>query len=75
MGVPGWGIDWLEESRPLDRDCKQVWGDGSVGTADLLMLLSAWGDCPDRPDPCPADFNGDGVVGTSDLLQLLGAWG
>jgi subtilisin family serine protease len=46
-------------------------GDGSVGTADLLALLSAWGPNPGHP----ADFNGDGSVGTSDLLALLSNWG
>ncbi|MHC4428803.1 MAG: dockerin type I domain-containing protein, partial [Planctomycetota bacterium] len=57
-------------SIPEDLD-----GDGMVSTSDLLILLSAWGPCPDPPDPCPADFDGDGSVGTSDLLQLLSAWG
>jgi hypothetical protein len=50
-------------------------GDGSVGTADLLLLLAAWGACPRPPQPCPPDFDGDGVVGTADLLVLLAAWG
>ncbi len=46
-------------------------GDDSVGTADLLALLSAWGTDPGGPP----DFNGDGNVGTSDLLVLLANWG
>ncbi|MHC4588147.1 MAG: hypothetical protein ACYTAQ_02145, partial [Planctomycetota bacterium] len=37
--------------------------DGAVGVLDFLMLLAAWGDCPDPPDPCPADLDGDGMVG------------
>jgi hypothetical protein len=45
-------------------------GDGSVGIADLLILLAAWGPCPG----CPADLDGDGSVGITDLLQLLAAW-
>jgi hypothetical protein len=49
-------------------------GNGVVGTADLLMLLAAWGPCPPEGD-CPADLNGDGVVGTADLLTLLANWG
>lgn len=44
---------------------------GSVGFADLVQLLSAWGPCPG----CAEDFNGDDVVGFSDLIQLLSAWG
>lgn len=46
-------------------------GDGTVGAADLLGLLVAWGT-----DPCgPPDFDGDGLVGASDLLTLLVNWG
>ena len=48
-------------------------GDGSVGIADLLILLGGWGACP--PPPCPADLDGDGSVGIADLLLLLAAWG
>jgi len=44
--------------------------DGTVGTADLLALLGAWGD-----PGGPADVDGDGMVGTADLLALLAAWG
>jgi hypothetical protein len=50
-------------------------GDGIVDTADLLELLSSWGECPDRPAECPADFDGDGTVDTADLLILLAHWG
>jgi hypothetical protein len=50
-------------------------GDGVVNTSDLLALLAAWGDCPDPPEECPADFDGDGDVDTSDLLTLLANWG
>ena len=46
-------------------------GDGVVNTADLLLLLAAWGDCPG----CPEDLDGDGVVNTADLLTLLANWG
>lgn len=50
-------------------------GDGEVNVIDLLALLAAWGDCPDPPDPCPADLDGNGAVNTSDLLTLLANWG
>jgi hypothetical protein len=51
-------------------------GDGIVGTEDLLILLAAWGPCPDPcPPVCPPDLDGDCQVSTADLLQLLGAWG
>ncbi len=49
--------------------------DGTVGITDLLMLLSAWGLCPDPPQMCPADLDDDGIIGILDLLTLLGNWG
>jgi hypothetical protein len=52
---------------PADLD-----GDGTVGLADLLILLAAWGPCP---ADCPADLDGSGAVGLADLLMLLAAWG
>jgi hypothetical protein len=45
-------------------------GDGDVDTADLLILLAAWGTT--GPD---GDVDGDGDVDTEDLLALLAAWG
>lgn len=44
-------------------------GNGSVGTTDLLDLLSQWGTSG------TADFDGSGDVGTADLLILLANWG
>ena len=49
-------------------------GDGIVGAADLLLLLSSWGPCADCDD-CPADLDGDCIVGASDLVILLANWG
>ena len=50
-------------------------GDGSVGIADLLLLLGAWGPCPEPCPPyCQGDLNGDCTVGVADLLLLLGYW-
>ncbi len=49
--------------------------DGVVGIVDFLMLLAAWGPCPDPcPPSCPADLDGDCVVGIIDFLALLGNW-
>ncbi|MHC4429704.1 MAG: hypothetical protein ACYS0D_14045, partial [Planctomycetota bacterium] len=51
-------------------------GDGSVGITDFLLLLAAWGPCPDPcPPSCPADLDGDCVVGVTDFLVLLANWG
>jgi hypothetical protein len=70
-GACGWNIDDIEilgvelgvPSCPADLD-----GDGNVDTADLLLLLAAWG----LPD---GDVDGDGNTDTADLLALLAAWG
>ncbi len=51
---------------PADLDA-----DGTIGAADLAMLLGVWGPCP----KCPEDLDGDGAVGPFDLAVLLGAWG
>ncbi len=51
---------------PADFDC-----DGSVGPADLALLLGSWGPCPE----CVADLDGDGEVEAFDLAILLGSWG
>ncbi|NNF44949.1 MAG: PQQ-binding-like beta-propeller repeat protein [Phycisphaerales bacterium] len=45
-------------------------GDGAVGFADLLAVLSAWGPCPG----CAADLNGDEMVDFIDLLIVLSGW-
>ena len=49
---------------PADLD-----GNSSVNSADLTMLLSAWGL------PGASDLDGDGSTGATDLLALLAAWG
>jgi hypothetical protein len=54
---------------PADLNC-----DGVVDVSDLLLLLAAWGPCPENQD-CPGDLDGDGAVDVSDLLILLANWG
>ncbi len=50
-------------------------GDGSVSTIDLLLLLGAWGPCPEPCVPyCPGDLDQSCSVSTIDLLILLGNW-
>ena len=48
-------------------------GDGTVGGADLGILLSEWGPCDDCDD-CPADLTGNCNVGGADLGVLLSNW-
>ena len=46
-------------------------GNGTVDSADLGLLISAW----NATGPNPADLNGDGIVGPADLGILIVAWG
>lgn len=52
----------------------QPGGDGIVNVSDLLMVINAWGTCPD-PQNCPADIQDDGIVNVSDLLMVINSWG
>jgi len=54
---------------PADLNC-----DGVVDGADLLILLSAWGECADCDD-CLGNLNDDCTVDGADLLILLSNWG
>jgi len=44
-------------------------GDGTVGSADLALLLGSWGGSG------ASDLDGSGMVGSADLALLLGSWG
>jgi subtilisin family serine protease len=48
-------------------------GDGTVGTADLLVVLSNWAQ-PTAGGPEEGDLDASGDVGTADLLIVLSAW-
>ncbi len=58
------------DAAPIPGD---LTGDGTVGGADLGILLSEWGPCDDCHD-CPADLNDDCTVGGADLGILLSNW-
>ncbi len=46
-----------------------------MGIIDLLLLLGAWGPCPERCPPfCQGDLDRDCTVGIVDLLLLLANW-
>ncbi len=66
----GNGIPDECEAIPGDLD-----GDGLVGITDFLLLLAAWGPCPEPcPPSCAADLDGDCTVGITDFLALLANW-
>jgi hypothetical protein len=44
--------------------------DGSVGGADLAIMLSLWG----AEDSTMGDLDNDGVVSAADLAMLLASW-
>jgi hypothetical protein len=46
--------------------------DGTVNSADLARILSAWGPCAAT---CAEDLNSDGEIDSADLGILLSAWG
>ncbi len=77
IGVVGghWGatgfLNGIQLRRITAADLDQ---DGTVGIADFLALLGAWGDCPDS-SACAADLDGNGAVDINDFLMLLGDWG
>lgn len=67
---PGTPVGVNYESMSLELVCgTDLDGDGSVGPADLALLLGQWGGAGS------ADFDGDGQVGPADLAVMLGAWG
>ncbi len=77
LGPPLAGINaaWSQPDPAPYADGADLDGDGNVGTADLLVLLSDWGVCAEPPDSCSADLGGNGTVESSDLLVMLAAWG
>ncbi len=76
VGVSGQVID--EIAFQIGDSCVvagDVTGDGSVGLADLLLVLSSWGLVCPPDDACPGDADDDGLVGLADLLMVLSNWG
>jgi hypothetical protein len=61
-----WAVQIEEAQCPADIN-----GDNTVGIADLLEIIDAWGAC----GGCSADVNDDSVVNVTDLLLLINAWG
>ena len=64
-----------ETSNPCFNCSADLDDNGHVDSADLGLLLAAWGSCPSDEEACPADLDLDGVVNAADLGLLLSLWG
>ena len=61
---------WLYKPAQSPNCPADINGDGSVESADLGALLSAWGTAN-----AAANLDGSGIVDSADLAILLSAWG
>jgi plastocyanin len=53
------------------NDCPEdIDGSGAVDVADILAVISAWGQTD-----VPEDIDGSGTVDVGDLLMIIGSWG
>ena len=57
----------------IETCAADISGDGTIGPADLAVILGNWGTVP--PNDPIADLNDDGVVSPADLAIVLGNWG
>jgi len=68
--------DFAAARNELCPPCADLNGDGSVGQADLAILLASFGLCVGNNGYShPADLNGDGCVNQADLAALLAEFG
>jgi subtilisin family serine protease len=71
--IRGYGILQSDAAARTGRLGADINLDGTVGAADLAILIEAWGACS-TCTACPADLDGDCTVGPTDLAVLLGQW-
>ncbi|MHC5002471.1 MAG: choice-of-anchor B family protein, partial [Planctomycetota bacterium] len=64
----------IDRYRCLEPNSPDINGDGAVDVDDLVLLILAWGSCPD-PEDCSADLDGNGEVDVDDLIELISNWG
>lgn len=70
QAILGSGVIVVFDSAMAEASAGDIDSNGVVNSADLALLLQAWGSAQDD-----ADLNNDGVVDGLDLAQLLANWG
>ena len=65
-------MEFWENFEPIPGDMNE---DGYVGSADLDIVRSHWGEYVMPGDTYAGDANGDGYVGSADLDTVRGSWG
>ncbi len=65
------GAKYVAPSNCCRTDIAPAGGDGQTNVADLLLVITQWGNGINAP----ADINGDAVVNVADLLAVITAWG
>ena len=70
-GTGGFIIRGTARSQLTVSDGGDLNGDGTVGSADLIIIFLNWGACGEL---CEGDLNGDGMVDVQDLTMVLFAW-
>jgi serine protease AprX len=71
--VRGYGLVQADATASFGRASADLSLDGTVGGADLAIVLGAWGACGECAT-CFADLTGDCQVDGQDLAVVLGAW-
>ena len=72
--IRGYGLLQADATASFGRSPADINLDSQVDSADLAILLGAWGGC-EECGICPADLDGDCTVDAGDLSILLGSWG
>jgi Ca2+-binding EF-hand superfamily protein len=65
-------LAWDPNSAPKEPKNADLDGDGMVGSADLSLLMQAWGECGSYD--CPADLDHSMKVDHNDLNILMRNW-
>jgi hypothetical protein len=62
--------EYIDSIQDINPDLNN---DSVVNIEDLMILLSAWGECPQGQE-CSEDLNNDGFVDRIDIILLIDNW-